>query len=486
MIFKFYLRLHSRVNYSLFAGKRCGKYVTVIIILILGNAAATFRNFESLKTTVNIGAILPPNSVEEVAFASALARASMESEKYNFVMKPVYAQFGDSFAASKAAVALSKAIALFIKDSDWNSYTLLYDDDLGLIRLQEILKLADPEVKWLVRRLIPGEDNRPLLKALKASGQMRVVIDCPADRILEYLRQANEVQFFEDFMTYVLMSLDAHTIDLGELRYGLSNVTCLRIFDHSDSRTKSYLADWKTRGGYSTRWVCGMWWFFALIMCSSYTANLAAFLTNAAMDDSIKSAEDLAMQTKIKYGTMFGGSTYSFFKSKRGYAYFMESTAIEYQLERHCDLMQVGGLLDSKGYGIALPFFASYRTAVDNAVLKLAESGKLVELKNRWWQVPKEDACVTAEADDGASAGELGVDNVGGVFVVLGIGCGLSAMSQSEAFWAELTFALSFWETEKPVKHSRPSTVASDSDKGSRASSVIRSAADLFHIELFK
>lgn len=57
-----------------------------------------------------------------------------------------------------------------------------------------------------------------------------------------------------------------------------------------------------------------MWWFFALIMCSSYTANLAAFLTNAAMDDSIKSAEDLAMQTKIKFGTVAGGSTYSFFK----------------------------------------------------------------------------------------------------------------------------------------------------------------------------
>lgn len=43
-------------------------------------------------------------------------------------------------------------------------------------------------------------------------------------------------------------------------------------------------------------------------------------------------------------------------KSKRAYAFLMESTAIEYQLERHCDLMQVGGLLDSKGYGIAMPF----------------------------------------------------------------------------------------------------------------------------------
>lgn len=32
------------------------------------------------------------------------------------------------------------------------------------------------------------------------------------------------------------------------------------------------------------------------------------------MDDSIKSAEDLAMQTKIKYGAVTGGSTSSFFK----------------------------------------------------------------------------------------------------------------------------------------------------------------------------
>lgn len=37
------------------------------------------------------------------------------------------------------------------------------------------------------------------------------------------------------------------------------------------------------------------------------------------------------------------------------YAFFMESTSIEYQVERKCDLQQVGGLLDSKGYGIGMP-----------------------------------------------------------------------------------------------------------------------------------
>ena len=33
----------------------------------------------------------------------------------------------------------------------------------------------------------------------------------------------------------------------------------------------------------------------------------------------------------------------------------MESTSVEYTVERRCDLIQIGGLLDSKGYGIALP-----------------------------------------------------------------------------------------------------------------------------------
>lgn len=57
-----------------------------------------------------------------------------------------------------------------------------------------------------------------------------------------------------------------------------------------------------------------MWWFFTLIMISSYTANLAAFLTVERMDSPIESAEDLAKQTKIKYGALKGGSTVSFFR----------------------------------------------------------------------------------------------------------------------------------------------------------------------------
>lgn len=57
-----------------------------------------------------------------------------------------------------------------------------------------------------------------------------------------------------------------------------------------------------------------MWWFFSLIMTSSYTANLAAFLTTVRMGPTIDSAEALAKQTKIKYGTVEGGATQAFFR----------------------------------------------------------------------------------------------------------------------------------------------------------------------------
>jgi ionotropic glutamate receptor len=40
---------------------------------------------------------------------------------------------------------------------------------------------------------------------------------------------------------------------------------------------------------------------------------------------------------------------------KGNYAFLMESTMIDYTIQRNCDLMPVGGLLDSKGYGIGTP-----------------------------------------------------------------------------------------------------------------------------------
>lgn len=64
----------------------------------------------------------------------------------------------------------------------------------------------------------------------------------------------------------------------------------------------------------SGRIVGSVWWFFTLIIISSYTANLAAFLTVERMVAPINSPEDLASQTEVQYGTLLNGATWDFFK----------------------------------------------------------------------------------------------------------------------------------------------------------------------------
>ena len=50
------------------------------------------------------------------------------------------------------------------------------------------------------------------------------------------------------------------------------------------------------------------------MMISSYTANLAAFLTIEKMLTPIESADDLVSQSEISYGTLDSGSTQAFFR----------------------------------------------------------------------------------------------------------------------------------------------------------------------------
>lgn len=64
----------------------------------------------------------------------------------------------------------------------------------------------------------------------------------------------------------------------------------------------------------SGRIVGSVWWFFTLILISSYTANLAAYLTVERMVTPINSPEDLAAQTEVQYGTLYNGATWEFFR----------------------------------------------------------------------------------------------------------------------------------------------------------------------------
>ncbi|XP_067365557.1 glutamate receptor ionotropic, kainate 5 isoform X3 [Channa argus] len=230
----------------------------------------------------------------------------------------------------------------------------------------------------------------------------------------------------------------------------------------------------------STRCVSGVWWAFTLIIISSYTANLAAFLTVQRMEVPIESPDDLADQTNIEYGTIQGGSTMTFFMNSRyqtyqrmwnymyskqpsvfvksteegiarvinsKYAFLMESTMNEYHRGLNCNLTQIGGLLDTKGYGIGMPLGSPFRDEITLAILQLQENNRLEILKRRWWeggQCPKEE--------DHRAKG-LGMENIGGIFVVLICGLIIAVfVAIMEFVWSTRRSA----ETDEVCPHTCP------------------------------
>ncbi|CAK1555312.1 unnamed protein product [Leptosia nina] len=295
---------------------------------------------------------------------------------------------------------------------------------------------------------------------------------------------------------------------------------------------------------FGSRWVTGMWWFFALIVTASYTANMSTFLRNNRRSTEITEVKDLAEQNKISYGAVTNASTYKFFessndtvykkiwstmlaskptvfthsneegllrvlRSKGKYAFFMESTAIEYYMQRYCDLKMVGNKLDSKDYGIAMPKYSPYKSLIDSAILALQESGQLLALKKKWWVEEDNDSeCDKNTESDDSDSGSLQMKNTSGIFLVLAIGgviglfvaiidfllharkiCVKEKVTYKEALISEWRVSLNPRQLHKPTAPPRsaaPSTATPSplrERSQSRAVSVLRAATSFINFD---
>ncbi|XP_078679269.1 glutamate receptor ionotropic, kainate 2-like [Branchiostoma floridae x Branchiostoma belcheri] len=207
------------------------------------------------------------------------------------------------------------------------------------------------------------------------------------------------------------------------------------------------------------RILVAFWWFFALIVITTYTANLTASLTVNRMSSSINSLEDLASQTDIPYGLVRGGGYYKFFESRAvepegsgtvfermwyamisnrengvrnyvegmsrarngSYVYMADDTTLAYDVitDPECKLMMVGVPFLHRGYGIPTKKGSPLVEALTLGILKMQETGTLDLLKAKWW--PK-DGCPLFGPDPEVKRGDIGLDVFAGVFMVLGAG----------------------------------------------------------------
>ncbi|ELT90213.1 hypothetical protein CAPTEDRAFT_92293 [Capitella teleta] len=155
------------------------------------------------------------------------------------------------------------------------------------------------------------------------------------------------------------------------------------------------------------------WWFFSLILISTYTANLAAFLTVKKINPPISKVGELIDQSTMKYGTVSDSGVETFFKSSKvdpfwrmyeqmalfddmmvssteeglsrvldgDYAFLWDNSVNSYLVTTQCEFTEIGPAFDAKGFGIGLPPGSLYLEQLSMAILKLADSGRITEME---------------------------------------------------------------------------------------------------------
>ncbi|XDV44854.1 hypothetical protein PO909_013072, partial [Leuciscus waleckii] len=246
-------------------------------------------------------------------------------------------------------------------------------------------------------------------------------------------------------------------------------------------------------GSVALRIVMGSWWLFTLIVCSSYTANLAAFLTVSRMDNTIRSFQDLARQMDFAYGTVRDSAVYDYFrakgtnpleqdstyaelwrtisknngqdfsvsspsegirKAKKGpYAFLWDMAVVEYAAltDDDCTITVSGNSMSSKGYGIAMQHGSPYRDLISQKILELQEKGDLDVLKQKWW--PRTGRCdLNSHSNAQPDGRSLKLHSFAGVFCILAAGLLLAC----------LVAALEMWWNSNRCRQEQPKEVTKD------------------------
>ncbi|XP_027889008.1 glutamate receptor ionotropic, delta-2 isoform X1 [Xiphophorus couchianus] len=277
---------------------------------------------------------------------------------------------------------------------------------------------------------------------------------------------------------------------IGILVYLLNWLNPPRLPMGSVSSTTLYNSMWFVYGSFvqqggevpyttlATRMMMGFWWMFALIVISSYTANLAAFLTISRIENSIQSLQDLSKQTELPYGTVLDSAVYDQVRSKAmnpferdpmysqmwrminrtggadnnveesregirkvkygRFGFVWDAAVLEYVAnnDEDCSFYTVSSNAPDRGYGIAMQHGSPYRDIFSQRILELQQNGDMDILKLKWW--PKDSPCDLYSSDQTRQRGNaLDIHNFAGVFCVLAAGVVLSCLiAMVESWWS--------------------------------------------------
>lgn len=142
----------------------------------------------------------------------------------------------------------SRALSGVIRDNDWKTFTIIYEDDFGLMRMQNIIQMNDPNGSpIMVRQLSDDGDYKPMFKEIASHSETHIILDCSIDKITEVLKQAREVKMFGIYQSYIITTIDAYTVDFSslDLTDKNSNITTIRFHNPESVEAQAASHDWR-------------------------------------------------------------------------------------------------------------------------------------------------------------------------------------------------------------------------------------------------
>ncbi|XP_038122259.1 glutamate [NMDA] receptor subunit 1 isoform X3 [Culex quinquefasciatus] len=204
-----------------------------------------------------------------------------------------------------------------------------------------------------------------------------------------------------------------------------------------------------TPRSFSARVLGMVWAGFAMIIVASYTANLAAFLVlerpktklsginDARLRNTMEnltcatvkgSAVDMYFRRQVELSNMYRTMEANNYetaekaiqdvKDGKLMAFIWDSSRLEHEAAKDCELVTAGELFGRSGYGIGLQKGSPWTDAVTLAILDFHESGFMESLDKDWIFHGNIQQCEQFEK----TPNTLGLKNMAGVFILVGAG----------------------------------------------------------------
>jgi len=147
--------------------------------------------------------------------------------------------------------AFSQAFMDLVESRKWKSFTLIYEENDGLIKLKDLLRVPalrreeDDIVKISVRQHNPNTHSyKKLFKDITKRAETNIVLSIPVYKVHETLRQAQEVGMMTDYHNYLIANLDIHTMDLVDFQYSHTNISGLTMLDPKGQEMGYFAREW--------------------------------------------------------------------------------------------------------------------------------------------------------------------------------------------------------------------------------------------------